>query len=572
MLTLVNAVFTSLVSLYSILWIGQIVNTITQGGEFQTVAIALLCYLAVQVLHACTNAWLSSLVFPKNVQVIREKMQAAIFEKASRMRYACFEDSQFYNQYYIATQQSTSRALAVLHSFSTLVGSTVGIVTLISLVSSVDFVSLLIVGINVLLSLILNARLAKSQKAYMMDNTPRERAMQYIHRVFTKKEYAKEIRSFQGLSKLLYASFFRESGKTKALIQQYGRPLFGMHALQGINSTLSYGALLGYFAYRVFASMINIGDFVVLINASQKLTQQSKELFNVLSQFYEHSLYIESFRDFMEKVPTEEENTADQPFPKNPSITLHGIGFRYPGTAKNVLEDLSLSMPFPSKVAIVGVNGAGKSTLIKLLLKLYEPTEGRITVNGVDYNAYSLSSLRESIGVVFQDYQLYDMSIAENILMRPVMDAEQDEKLVSEALRYVGLYEKVFSLPDGMHTMMTKEFCDNGTLFSGGEQQRIAIARICIKRSDVLILDEPSSALDPIAERTIMQDILTMARGKSLIIVSHKLNTILKVDKIYLLDGERVVEEGTHEELLLRNGLYATMYAEQTKETLRTPS
>lgn len=566
--TLLNSILSSVVSLYSIVLVGFIVDSIAQSGNFKEIIIILEAFAIVQMTYAGFDAWVTCVVTPKNMQIIHKKMQMEIFERASKIDYACFEDSEFYNKYYIATHQSDTRAIAVLNSFSAMVGNAFGITAFIAFISTVDAFSVIIILINVPISLFFSAKISKVQKEYVIENASKERLANYIQRVFTKKEYSKEIRIFDGLSFLLKNIYIKTSKDIRNLLNKAGRALFRLNTVQSLNSTTSYTIIMGYFAYKVFASLIKIGDFVMLINASQKLMQQTIGLFHVIPEFYEHSAYIESFRSFMEDVPVTEDYADRLHFPTTPSIELKNLSFRYPGAVKNALSDISISIPYPSKIAFVGLNGVGKSTIIKLLLKLYRPSCGQILINGRDYDEYSLRSVRNSISVVFQDFQLYDMSIAENILMRPVMEKTAEVELVKTALKAVGLYEKVMDLPDGLNAILSKEFCSKGTLLSGGEYQRLAIARAYAKNCSIMLLDEPSSALDPVAEQNIIDMVFKISNGRSVILISHKLYNLQNVDKIFLVDNGEIIEAGTHKELLAQKGAYAKLYRAQADRCL----
>ena len=211
------------------------------------------------------------------------------------------------------------------------------------------------------------------------------------------------------------------------------------------------------------------------------------------------------------------------------------------------------------KIAIVGRNGSGKTTLIKILLRLYDPTSGIVEMDGKDYREYDVRSLRRRIGVVFQDFSCYASSVADNVLLRSVK-SEKDEQTVVNSLKLCGLYEKVSALKNGIYTVLTKEFDEDGVIFSGGEMQKLAIARMFANDYDIIIMDEPSSALDPIAEYELNSKIIEAAANKTLIIVSHRLSTTKDADKIIYMENGRIEEMGTHKSLIELNGKYAELF------------
>lgn len=216
--------------------------------------------------------------------------------------------------------------------------------------------------------------------------------------------------------------------------------------------------------------------------------------------------------------------------------------------------------------ALVGHNGAGKTTIIKLLLRLYDPTSGTIFYNGRDIREYNLKAYRELFATTFQDFQMFGMTIKENVLMG--RHYEKEEELVIAALKKAGVYEKVSSLEKGIDTMMTKEFDEDGAVLSGGESQKIAVARTFVKDAPMKIFDEPSSALDPIAEYELFQNIMKEGSDHTMLFISHRLSSVKNCDKVFMLEKGHLIEEGTHSELMAANGSYAQMYKKQAMNYL----
>ena len=238
------------------------------------------------------------------------------------------------------------------------------------------------------------------------------------------------------------------------------------------------------------------------------------------------------------------------------------MSFSYTEQGEQVLSDVNLTFKAGERIAIVGHNGAGKSTLIKLLLRFYDPTEGEILLNGESIKNYRLSSYRGLYGTVFQDYRLFAVSVAENVMLRGGL-CDDDMKTVEAALESSGISEKVSGLERGAETVVTKEFDKNGAVFSGGEAQKISIARIFAGSSEIVILDEPTSALDPIAEQKMYQNMFAACKGKTVIFISHRLSCAAAADRIYMFENGRIAEQGRHSELLARGGKYADMWHKQ---------
>ena len=219
------------------------------------------------------------------------------------------------------------------------------------------------------------------------------------------------------------------------------------------------------------------------------------------------------------------------------------------------------------KVAIVGINGAGKTTLVKLLLRLYDVNNGNIYINNQDYKTLNAKSLREKVGAVFQNIEVYAVSVAENVLLREVRNQE-DIDLVNEALKFSGLYDYIYTLKDNINTVVTREFNKLGVVFSGGQTQKLAIARGYAQNYQLFILDEPSSALDPIAEAKVYDNMLELGKEKTMIFISHRLTTTVNADKIYLFENGTIIEQGTHQELIKLNGQYKKMFDSQAVKYL----
>jgi ATP-binding cassette subfamily B protein len=279
----------------------------------------------------------------------------------------------------------------------------------------------------------------------------------------------------------------------------------------------------------------------------------------------ETALYVDKIRTFLDyetKIVSNEGRTV----PHKPSIIrFEDVSFAYTENGKRILNHVNLTIHPEEKIALVGYNGAGKTTLIKLLMRLYDPTEGRITLDGVDIRDYKVEEYRERIGTIFQDYRIYAATVEENVWM-DVSPTDGNEERMSLALRHSGFEDKVAELENGLHTQLTREFDEAGVGLSGGESQKLATARVFYKESDLIILDEPSSALDPIAEYQLNRSMTKAAKDKSVIFISHRLSTTRHADRIFMLEKGAVIEEGTHEQLLEMDGKYARMWEVQASK------
>jgi ATP-binding cassette subfamily B protein len=271
-------------------------------------------------------------------------------------------------------------------------------------------------------------------------------------------------------------------------------------------------------------------------------------------------------KEFLEYVPKLSENQDGAvPDKAEAEIAFDHISFTYHGAKEPTLKDISFTIHRKEKIAVVGHNGAGKTTLIKLLMRLYDPDEGTIRYNGIDIREYNVKKYRSLFGSAFQDYQVFAMTVAENVLMRSPQN-EQDYERVKDALTRSYVYDKVCSLPNGMDTVLTREFDENGAVLSGGEYQKIAVARAYAKDFEIAVFDEPSSALDPIAEYQLYESIRNVCKDKTVIFISHRLSSAVLADRIYLFDNGSIIEEGSHQALMEKNGVYADMFRKQAKQ------
>ena len=315
----------------------------------------------------------------------------------------------------------------------------------------------------------------------------------------------------------------------------------------------------------VLLRAISLGEFTLYIGAFVGLERFMVNETWQAAQLFEHTNYLNAFRTLEQLQPIILEQKDAETLISIEKIDLVDVGYQYADTAFFALQNISFSIKKGERVAIVGENGAGKSTLVKILMRLYEPTSGTILINGKDYRTFTLTSLRKQIGVTFQDFEQYSLSVKENIGIGELMYINNMSAIQDAAVR-AGIHDKISSLPNAYETMLGDEFSENGTDLSGGEWQKLALARSLIKDASLLILDEPTAALDARSEYQFFQELFKKTRDQSVIVISHRFSSVRVADRIVVLEKGRVAEEGTHDELVHRKGLYAELYELQTKE------
>ena len=335
--------------------------------------------------------------------------------------------------------------------------------------------------------------------------------------------------------------------------------------------TVIFEGVLLYAIYRkLVTGTITLAQLTIMTSLMVAMTWILIRVFENIMEILKHGMFINNLRSFLEyKEDIPEDQDGEMPSNEFESLEFRNVSFNYNAQdpeSSNTIRNLSFTIKKGQMAALVGHNGAGKTTIIKLLLRLYDPTEGEIYYNGKNIKVYNLKAYRELFATTFQDYQMFGMSVKENVLMGRQYDNEDEE--VIKALKKAGVYDKIMTLKDGIHTVMTKEFDDDGAVLSGGETQKVAVARTFIKESPMKIFDEPSSALDPIAEYDLFKNIMKEGNKHTMLFISHRLSSVKDCDKVFMLEQGTLIEEGTHAQLMELNGSYAQMYKKQAMNYL----
>lgn len=544
-----------------------IVNGIEEGKGFYDLAALLVAMTLLNVvLVFIQNLWyqvFSGFYYQRTAKYFQE----LVYRKAGSVDLSCYENPEFYDKYMKALNETATRADGVASSCSMIVFEIVRFVTNGALLFVIDPVFLLFLVIPILSSIFI-----KKQKKADFDKYEETVAMNrrcdYTRRTYYLGEYAKEMR-LSNIYRVMAKRFAMAIKDTKKVIRKYGFKC----ALYGyiVEVSREVFTFLGATIYAIYQTLVtgNIlyGDCLVIINALTTLSWGITNSADSLFAFQEHALYIENFRFFLDYQPKICDKETVIPIKKG-ALQLENVSFRYDGAEKDILKNISITCGEKEKIALVGHNGAGKSTLVKLMLRLYDPTEGTITLGGEDIRDYSVKEYREVFSAVFQDFHVFSLSVSENILLRPMK--EGDRALVEYALEKSGAASRVAEMPNGTATILTREFDKNGTVLSGGETQKLAIAHAFTKENAFVILDEPTSALDPIAEYEMYRNMMEACENCGMIFISHRLSSAVMADRIYMLENGEVIEVGTHDELMAKNGKYADMFRKQAENYVAT--
>ena len=389
--------------------------------------------------------------------------------------------------------------------------------------------------------------------------TTERRELDYLRQTGASTSTAKEVKLF-GLHGFLIERYRTVSetirGENAAFARRRATAGAGLAAV----GTVGYYAAYGYLAWRTATGALTVGDLTFLAASFLRLRGLLAGLLSGVSTLASQALYLKDLFDFLEVKPSITSPVAGVPFPAaiRDGMVFEGVGFRYPGAKGWAVRHLSFRVPAGQVVALVGENGAGKTTLVKLMTRLYDPVEGRITLDGVDLRAYDLDGLRAGIGVIFQDFVRYDLSAGDNIAVGRVALRADRERIAAAAA--LGRADEVVERLEGGYDQMVGRRFKGGVELSGGEWQKVAIARAYMRDAGLLILDEPTAALDARAEFEVFQRFKGLSDGRTAVLISHRFSSVRMADRIVVIGGGRVLEEGTHPALLARGARYAELF------------
>lgn len=499
---------------------------------------------------------------PMLYRSLKEKM----YEKAAEIDLSCYDDPKYYNDFVLAVAEAESSIDRFLKMCNMMVQGITVIVTTGAFYIMTDATGILFVLASFVLRFLVSRVLNKLNFDVRLKVNPLERKRNYVSRVFYLNDYAKELRLHPKVGDKLEKEFEETNDEIAKEQKRVGlkRTFLNFTRDYVVGDFIMDGLYITYLVFKATVlKTLAYSDAVVLFNRTSSLRRGFANIADVVPMAQENSLYIDKIRAFLDYKPKMELNVGETVPSNNAELSLKHVSFKYSEDADETLKDITLKVKPGEKIAIVGYNGAGKTTLIKLLMRLYDPTEGTITYHGKDIKDYKPCDYRRRIGVVFQDYQMYGATLLENVLMTDSKAGDYSEEAAKEALERAGFSKRLQTLPHSLDTQVTTEFDNDGINFSGGESQKIAISRAFYKDADILIMDEPSSALDPIAEYELNKAMESAAKGKTVFYISHRLSTTRDADRIILLEKGCIVEEGTHESLLEMNGKYAEMWRVQ---------
>lgn len=554
-------VLSTLVDIYIL---EEVVSLVTLGKTFSEVLGFIIVIISVKIVLAIYTSLYYGHIRTKGRNEWVKKIQTIIYSKAMKIDISYFDDPKLYDKFSRALKQSDIKTIDCFESFVSLACTFCSVVTLVIYIASSVPILFIITLLTSIVTLTCYNKLNKLRYAVYKEVEVNERQNSYINRTFYLEKNAYDLKTTNIASLLLekknevykdYDLKYRECEKKQRKYRVIEDVIY-----QIVTNFITYG----YLMFELYNGTIGLDEFTALSASIYKFINRFYNFSRNITNLSDKFLYIEDFLWLMSYEPNlEEYHKVNKKF-EFEAIKFKDVTFKYANKEKYALNNLNIEIKKGEKIAIIGYNGAGKTTLTKLLLKLYDPENGEIYINNINYQNLTSYDIRSKTSIILQNFQIYCATVLENVLMRE-KQTEDDEKIVTEALKKVGLYNKISSLPQGINTVLTKEFSNEGIELSGGERQKLAIARVFASNAKLVILDEPTSALDPFAEKEINDDIIRMGNDKTIIIISHRLSTIVNVDKIYVMKEGQIIEQGTHNQLMNNKNVYYEMFTAQAE-------
>jgi len=481
-----------------------------------------------------------------------------VMKHASTLDLQSFEDPTFYDQLERARCQSTDR-IGILKALGEALQQAITLLSLsvgVMLFSPLMFALIILAVIPAFLS---ESYFASLTYSLAYSQVPLRREMDYLRDLGTKKESAKELKLFK-LGDFLYERVSQINDELIGRNRNLAKRRMRSGALFLVLGSLGYYGVYAALLFRTIHGGLTLGELTFLAGALAGCSRQVQAVFSSFTDIAHQALFLTDLFGLFAVQPKIRNAVNAIPAPRaiRDGFEFRNVSFAYPGSDRLILKDVNLRIGTGERIAVVGENGQGKSTLVKLIPRLYEPTSGKVLLDGIDLREYDIDSLRREIGVIFQDFVHYDMTARENITLGSI-ECARDEFRLHEAARKSGVGKIIDALPHGFDQMLGKRF-EDGTDLSGGEWQKFALARAYLRDAGILILDEPTAALDALAEYEVFSRFAELTKGKIAILISHRLSTVRMADRIVVLKDGEIHEEGTHHQLIANGGRYASMF------------
>ena len=509
---------------------------------------------------------LSGMVSGLAGELVVNYIKESIIEKSKTVDISSFDSPAFYEKLENANREAGMRPIGILVATLNVISSLLSVASFIAVLATLSPYAPILILVAAAPGAAVNYIYRNRNFRYIRRHSKERREMNYYSGVMVNKDMAKEVRilglgdTFSEKYKQSFAKYYKG---LRRLILKEGTTQIAV----GFVTTLVNCLLFCYIAYGVVFGDGEIGDWSLYTGALSSIATAVNTLFTSTASIYEGTLFIDNMITFMNEEAKIKPRVDTPLIPKRGvphTIEFRGVSFSYPGTDRYVLKNINLTLEPSVSVVLVGLNGAGKTTLIKLLTRLYDPTEGDIFLDGENLKDYDVNALYDMFGIIFQDFGKYAVTAAENVTFGDIGASHTEDSIVLAAKRG-GADGFIKALPSGYDTPLTRVFEDGGIELSGGQWQKLAVSRAFYKNSDILILDEPTAALDAIAEAEVFNRFTELAKDKITVFVSHRLSSATTADRIIVLDGGELAEEGTHKELMELGGRYYELFTTQAK-------
>lgn len=550
----------------SIFFLRYVIGAIENEAPVESILFFVGICFVVFLMLAMYDSYSKAVIYPYTDNKIYRTLYRKLYAKARNVELRCFEDADFYNRYTMALDGSAQKMTTSVNCFFSVVFGVVAAAAAFWSMFTIDPWSVLFVISPIIGNFVFGALMNKIWGGRYVDTVKNNRIAEYVNRVMHLSEYAKEIR-YSSIHELMMKRYNDAMDGNAKVADKYGKKAIAYTWAQNVTTfALVFEGIMIYAAYRTIVSeTMGLAELAIMFTAMSTSSWILIGLFNNFTEALKNGQFLEYFRTFMEyeeKIPEDQDGIIPE---KIRSIEFKNVCFEYKEN-EPVINNLSFKIEGDKVCALVGHNGAGKSTIIKLLFRLYDPTSGEILVNGINIKEYSLKAYRKQFSAAFQDYKVMAMSVKDNVLMGESFD--NPDETAERALKCAGVWDKVSSLSNDMNTIMTKEFDNDGAVLSGGEQQKIVVARAFAQQASVKVFDEPSSALDPIAEYDLYKGIMDESKGHTTLFISHRLSSVKDADEVFMLENGAVIEQGTHRQLMDMGGKYCEMFTKQAQNYL----
>ncbi len=538
-------------------------NSPDPAASFNRIMIFIGLAAGVALLEALARS-LSNLVQEGQALRLTDHVQSKIHDQSINVDLSYYEDASYHDSLHRAQKSGAYRPTLIVQGLLNTIQNSVSLLAMIGLLFVFHWSLSILLLIAVIPGTIVKIRYADELFSWEQKSTKTQRLAAAFDWILTSIGYAKEIRLF-GLGHLFRDRHKEYRDKLRNERLNIAKVMVKRDLFAQTGSVLLVFGSFALIVYRTVVGMITLGDMVMFYQAFQRSLTYLRGLLGSLSSLYEHNLFLANLEKFLSlerKIP-EPEKPALVPVPLKEGVSFKNVNFAYPNSTKTVLDNVEFKIGKGEVVALVGKNGSGKTTLVKMLCRFYQPDDGEVLIDGLDLKSFDQVEWRRQLSVIFQDYAQYPFSAYENIWFGNI-DLPRGDGAVEDKARLTGAHEILSALPGGYDSILGKQF-ENGSELSTGEWQKVALARAFVRDAQLVVLDEPTSAMDARAEYEVFKGFKEILNGRSALIISHRFSTVRMADRILVMDNGKITENGTHEELLNKNGTYANLYKIQAE-------